>query len=60
MGPAAVRFVDRMKCDSRCLAAAVLGLGARGYLNVQQIGDEFVVQQTGRAVDWLAGEKADG
>jgi uncharacterized membrane protein YgcG len=57
MGPAAVRFVDRMKCDSRCLAAAVLGLGARGYLNVQQTGDDFVVQQTGRAVDWLAGEK---
>jgi uncharacterized membrane protein YgcG len=57
MGPAAVRFVDRMKFDVRCLAAAVLGLGERGYLKVQQTGDEFIVQQTGRAVDWLAGEK---
>jgi len=57
MGAAAVRFIDRMGFDSRCLAAAVLGLGARGYLKVHQKGEGFVVQQTGAPVKWLAGEK---
>jgi uncharacterized membrane protein len=57
MSPAAVRFVDRMGFDHKCLAAALLGLGARGYLKVRQDGADFVVQQTGRSVDWLAGDK---
>jgi uncharacterized membrane protein YgcG len=57
MSPAAVRFVDNMGFDSKCLAAAVLGLGARGFLKVQQDDDAFVVQQTGHSVDWLAGDK---
>ena len=57
MSPAAVRFVDRMKFDNECLAAAILGLGARGFLKVQQSDNAFVVQQTGRSVDWLAGDK---
>ncbi|MBA3253569.1 MAG: DUF2207 domain-containing protein [Pseudomonadota bacterium] len=57
MGAAAIRFIDRMGFDSRCLAAAVLGLGARGYLKVQQKDEAFVVQQTGAPVKWLAGEK---
>jgi hypothetical protein len=57
MSPAAVRFVDNMGFDSKCVAAAVLGLGARGFLKVRQDDDDFVVQQTGRSVDWLAGDK---
>ena len=57
MSPAAVRFVDNMGFDSKCLAAAILGLGARGYLKVRQDDDAFVVQQTGGSVDWLAGDK---
>jgi uncharacterized membrane protein YgcG len=57
MSPAAVRFVDNMKFDTRCLAAAIVGLGARGFLKVQQSGDAFAVQKTGRTVDWLAGDK---
>jgi len=57
MGAAAIRFIDRMGFDSRCLAAAVLGLGARGYLKVNQREESFVVQKTGAPVKWLAGEK---
>ena len=45
MGAAAIRFIDRMGFDSRCLAAAVLGLGARGYLKVRQNDDGFVVSR---------------
>ena len=57
MSAAAVRFVDRMGFDTRCLAAAVLGLGARGYLKVHQRDDGFVVDRTGETVSWLPGDK---
>ena len=57
MSAAAVRFVDRMGFDTRCMAAAVLGLGARGYLKVHQRDDGFVVQQTGATVPFLPGDK---
>lgn len=57
MSAAAIRFIDRMSFDARCLAAGVLGLGSRGYLKVHQKDDGFVVQRTGAPVKWLAGEK---
>src|SRR5207302_7923329 len=31
LGPGAVRYLDRMGCDDKCFAAALLGLGARGF-----------------------------
>ncbi len=54
---AAVRFIDRMGFDSRCFAAGVLGLGARGYLHVHQRGDSFDLKRSGRTIDWLAGDR---
>ncbi|MGH6608795.1 MAG: DUF2207 family protein, partial [Burkholderiaceae bacterium] len=57
MSAAGVRFIDRMKFDNRCFAAAVLGLGARGYLKVEQHGETFSVEKMGRDVDWLPGDK---
>ena len=57
MSAAAVRFIDRIGFDTRCMAAGVLGLGARGYLKVQQHDKGFVVQKTGSTVQWLPGEK---
>jgi uncharacterized membrane protein YgcG len=57
MSAAGVRFVDRMGFDNRCFAAAVLGLGARGYLKVEQHGDSFSIEKTGRDVEWLPGDK---
>ena len=58
MSAAAVRFVDKMSFDSRCFAAALLGLGARGYLKVRQNGDVFALERTGRDVAFGTGEKA--
>jgi hypothetical protein len=52
----AVRFVDRMTADSRCFAAALLGLGARGYLKIDQNDDGFTLTRTGRKVTFGAGE----
>ncbi len=57
LGPAAVRFVDRMGADDQCLAAALLGLGARGYLKIDQHGDGFSVSRTRRSVEFGTGEK---
>ena len=58
MGPAAVRFVDRMGADSRSFAAALLGLGARGYLKIDQQDNDFVLTRTGRPVPFGPGEQA--
>ncbi len=57
MSAAAVRFVDRMRADGRCFAAALLGLGARGYLKVDQHEDGFTLRRTGRDVAFGPGEK---
>ena len=57
MSAAGVRFVNRMRFDNRCFAAAVLGLGARGYLKVEQHADNFSIEKTGRDVEWLPGDK---
>jgi hypothetical protein len=58
LSPAAVRFVDRMGADSRCFAAALLGLGARGYLKIDQRDDGFTLTRTGREAPFGTGEKA--
>jgi hypothetical protein len=57
MGPAGVRYVDRMGFDDRCFASGLLGLGARGYLRIRQAGDGFRVERTGKQVDLLPGEQ---
>jgi uncharacterized membrane protein YgcG len=57
LSPAAVRFISRMGFDSRCFAAGVLGLGARGYLKVDQQGENFTVQRKDQMSTWLPGDK---
>ena len=57
LGPAAVRFIHKQTFDDRCFAAAILGLGSRGFLRIQQSSDAFSLQPTGKAVDLLAGER---
>lgn len=57
LGPAGVRYVDRMAWDNRCFAAALLGLGSRGHLRVRQKGGRYLVERTGKSVDWLPGER---
>jgi len=58
LGAAAVRFVDRMGADNQCFAAALLGLGSRGYLKIDQHDDGFTVSRTRRRVEFGIGEKA--
>ncbi len=40
LGPAGVRYVDRMAADERCFAAALLGLAERGYLHIDRATGE--------------------
>jgi len=57
MGAADVRYVDRMGYDDKCLAAALLGLGARGYLRLSRTADGYTVERSGKEVEWLSGER---
>lgn len=58
IGPAGVRYLDKMACDDRCFAAALLGLGQRGYLRITEAGGSYELARTGKAMDWLPGEAA--
>ena len=61
MGPAGARYLDRMACDDRCFASALLGLGQRGYLRISQGSGLYKLERTGKSVDnveWLPGEQA--
>ncbi len=57
LGPGGVRFVDRMGYDDKCLAAALLGLGERGYLRIRKEGDDYTIERTGNDVAWLPAER---
>jgi uncharacterized membrane protein YgcG len=56
LGPAGVRFIDRMGYDPQCFAAGLLGLGARGFLRIRDEGRSYALERTGKPVDWLPGE----
>ncbi len=58
MGPAEVRFIDRMAYDPQCFSAGLLGLGARGFLRIAHTGGHYELERTGKDVDWLPGERA--
>ena len=55
-GPGATRYVDQMDYDDRCFAAALLGLGQRGYLRIRQDGGAYEITRTGTGLKWLPGE----
>ena len=58
LGPAGVRYLDRMKCDDRCFASALLGLGQHGYLRIREDRGAYELERTGKAMEWLPGEAA--
>lgn len=58
LGPAGARYLDKMECDNRCFAAALLGLGQRGFLRICRKADTYTIERTGKAVEWLPGEQA--
>lgn len=57
LGPAGVRFVDRMQYDPQCFAAGLLGLGARGFVRIREAGEAYALERTGNTVEWLPGER---
>lgn len=58
LGPAGARYLDRMQCDDRCFASALLDLGQRGYLKIHEDQGSYEIGRTGRNVEWLPGEQA--
>ena len=58
MGPAGVRYVDKMGFDDRCFASGLLGLGARGVLRIRQEHEGYRIERTGKEVGLLPGENA--
>jgi len=58
LGPAGVRYIDRMGADDRGFAAALLGLAQRGVLFIRHHdrGDSFEIERRTRDADWLPGE----
>jgi hypothetical protein len=58
LGPAAVRFINRMSYDAKCMAAGLVGLGARGFLRIREADDAYLLERTGKDPDeWLPGER---
>jgi len=58
LGPAGVRYIDRMGADDQGFAAALLGLAQRGVLFIRHHdrGDSFEIERRKRESDWLPGE----
>ena len=58
LGPAGVRYIDRMGTDDQGFAAALLGLAQRGVLFIRHHdrGDSFEIERRTGAADWLPGE----
>ena len=57
LGPGAVRYLDRRGFDNKCFAAALLDLGARGFLKIREHGGVYDIEPTGKQIEWLPGEK---
>jgi uncharacterized membrane protein YgcG len=51
LGPGSVRWLDRMGYDGRGFAAALLGLGAAGYLKIREENGRYELRATGRPPD---------
>ncbi|MBW2405936.1 MAG: DUF2207 domain-containing protein [Deltaproteobacteria bacterium] len=45
--PGAVRFVTRMGFDHKAFASAVVDMAVKGFLNIQENGDKFILSKTG-------------
>jgi hypothetical protein len=56
VGPAGVRYLDKMACDDRCFASSLLGLGQRGFLKMTESGGIYRIRPTGAKVEWLPGD----
>ena len=56
--PASVRYVRRMAYDSGAFTAAVINLAVKGYVQIEQDGDDYVLRQNDGTAALAPGEKA--
>jgi len=56
--PASMRFVSRMGYDNKSFAAALVNMAVKGYLNIIEDDDYFVVKKTGQSASLSIGESA--
>ena len=46
VSPAAARYITRMGFDQKAFAAALVSLGVKGHLNIEEIGkNDYVLEQ---------------
>lgn len=51
--PAAARFVYKMSYDRKAFSAAVINMAVKGYLEIDEIGDEYTLKQISASSDML-------
>ncbi|MGB5621458.1 MAG: DUF2207 domain-containing protein, partial [Gammaproteobacteria bacterium] len=56
--PASVRFVRRMSYDSGAFTAAVINLAVKGYVQIEEDHDDYVLRQNESTAVLAPGEKA--
>jgi uncharacterized protein (TIGR04222 family) len=59
--PASLRFIERMSYDDKAMTAAIVNLAVKGYLRIEQSGDDHVLHLVDAAPDaapLAAGEQA--
>ena len=55
--PASARFIREMGYDNRAFAAAVINLAVKGWLEIEEHGDEYTLARTGPGAEPSPGEK---
>ena len=58
--PASLRFIERMGYDHKAMTAAIVNLAVKGYLRIENVGDEHVLQRLTpgpEAIPMATGEK---
>jgi len=56
--PASVRYVRRMAYDSGAFTAALINLAVKGYVQIEQDGDDYLLRQKDGTAALAPGEKA--
>jgi uncharacterized membrane protein YgcG len=57
ISPAGARYLRRMGCDNKCLAAATINAAVRGCLTLEQQDDRYTLRSTGSDSSGLAPEE---
>jgi len=55
--PASARFIREMGYDNRAFTAAVISLAVKGWLEIDEDGDEYTLRRTGEGAERSPGER---